>query len=314
MKLILGTMTFGPQVDVSTGRAMLRRFVDDGHREVDTAYVYNNGDSERMLGSLLADHPTVGLRVATKVNPRVSGRLDRAAVIDQCTESLRRMGVDAVDTLYLHFPDPRTPVAEALAACAELHRERRFTRLGLSNFAAADVELIAALCEREGWPAPAVYQGLYNALGRAVEDDLIPVLRDLNVSFYAYNPLAGGILAGKYREYDEAPPPGRFTFRPNYRNRYWKKSFFDALQVLVTACASAEIPLVHAAYRWLAHHSVLKPGRGDGIILGASSMTQFEQNLDAFEGGAMPDTIVETFETAWQAARADAPGYARSSV
>ena len=110
IRLILGTMTFGPQVDLEGSRAMVRRFLDAGHSEIDTAYVYNKGDSERFLGSALAEAPGTAATVATKVNPRVTGRLDRDAVVSQVTESLNRLRLDSVELLYLHFPDPNTPV------------------------------------------------------------------------------------------------------------------------------------------------------------------------------------------------------------
>jgi len=314
IKLILGTMTFGPQVDLQNSRAMLQRFLSEGLYEVDTAYVYNGGDSERILGEMLAGLPPDTARIATKVNPRVTGRLDHPAVIAQFNESLSRMRLDSVDTLYLHFPDPCTPVEETLAACDGLHQEGKFHRLGLSNFTATDVARICELCRREGWPVPVVYQGLYNSLSRGVEDELMPVLREQGLCFYAYNPLAGGILAGKYKDFGDEPPPGRFTFRPNYRNRYWKKPFFDALDLLAKTCAKEGVPLVQAAYRWLAHHSCLDAARGDAVILGASSLAQLEQNLDAFREPSLSPVIVAAFEAAWDTASFAAPDYARMSV
>src|SRR5690606_929700 len=125
MKLILGTMTFGPQVDLDGSRAMVRRFLDQGHTEIDAAYVYNNGDTERYLGEIVSA-PNGTVRLATKVNPRVTGKLDRSAVVAQLDESLSRLKVDCVDVLYLHFPDPCTPIEVTLAACAELHNEGKF--------------------------------------------------------------------------------------------------------------------------------------------------------------------------------------------
>ncbi|MFW5874333.1 MAG: aldo/keto reductase family protein, partial [Verrucomicrobiota bacterium] len=311
MNLVLGTMTFGPQVNRAESEAMLRRFLASGHREVDAAYVYNGGDTERILGEVFAQGGLPPCTVATKVNPRVTGRLDREAVLSQLDESLARMKRDSVDVLYLHFPDPNTPVETTLSACAELHQQGKFKQLGLSNFAAWQVVDIWHLCQREGWPLPVVYQGLYNGLSRGIEPELLPALRHLGMRFYAYNPLAGGILAGKYKDFSEEPAPGRFTHRPNYRSRYWKKPFFDAVTILTETCTAEGIPLVQAAYRWLAHHSGLDAARGDAVILGASSLAQLEQNLNAFDQQALPDSVVEAFEDAWLAAKPECPDYFR---
>jgi aflatoxin B1 aldehyde reductase len=314
MNLILGTMNFGPQVDLETGRTMVRSFLDRGNREIDTAYVYNGGDSERYLGEILPGTAEGSTLVATKVNPRITGRLDREAVVSQLTESLGRMKCDSVDLLYLHFPDPNTPVETTLAACAELHQEGKFKHLGLSNFAAWEVVNIWHLCQQNGWPVPVVYQGLYNGLSRGIEPELLPALRHLGMRFYAYNPLAGGILAGKYQDFSQEPTPGRFTVRPNYRERYWKKPFFDAVAILTETCAAEDIPLVEAAYRWLAFHSSLDASKGDGVILGTSSPAQLQQNLNAFEQQPLPDSVVDAFNDAWLAAKPESPEYFRSSV
>ena len=311
MKLILGTMTFGPQVDAEGGRAMVRRFLADGHREIDTAYVYNEGESERILGSILSEHPQGAVSLATKVNSRITGRLDAQAVDMQFNESLSRLKRDSVDLLYFHFPDPVTPIESALEALAGLFEEGRCKALGLSNFPAWLVVDIWHLCKERGWPRPTVYQGLYNGLSRKPEAELFPALRKLGMRFYAYNPLAGGLLSGRYRGYGDDPAPGRFTFRPNYRNRYWKRSYFDALDTLGEACRDAEIRLPEAAFRWLAHHSRLDREAGDGILVGASQIGHLEQNLAAAEKGPLPEAVVHAFADAWEAVKPESPEYFR---
>lgn len=314
VKPILGTMNFGPQVNCETSGAMVGCFLAHGYREIDTAYVYNNGDSESFLGHAVNTLEAAHAHIATKVNPRVAKVFDASAVTAQIDESLRRLDRDSVDLLYLHFPDPRTPLEKTLEACAEVHAQGKFCELGLSNFPAWQVVEVWHLCERHGWPQPTVYQGLYNGLSRGIEDELLPALRRHQMRFYAYNPLAGGILAGKYSDMAKEPMPGRFTLRPNYRNRYWKKPFFEALELLSVACKGHDIPLVQAAYGWLLHHSDLNAADGDGIILGASSLSQLEQNLEAMQQQPLPLPIVEAFEAAWAAARPECPAYFRTSI
>lgn len=302
-------MTFGPQVDSEDSLSMVRHYLAAGHVELDTAYVYNGGDSERILGSILQQPDCTAAQVATKVNPRVTGKLNAAAVNAQMLESLHRLQREQVDILYLHFPDPHTPLEETLAACAKLHTAGRFRELGLSNFPAWEVVNIWHLCQARGWPVPTVYQGLYNGLSRKAEDELFPALRKLSIRFYAYNPLAGGLLSGKYKNYADQPVEGRFTHRPNYRGRYWKKGLFDALQVLDQACKENDIAVVEAAYRWLAFHSELDQFQGAGIVIGASSVAQLVQNLDALGKGPLPGAVGGAFAVAWEEACPECPNY-----
>ena len=309
MRLILGTMTFGPQVDVEGSRAMVKLFLEAGHHELDTAYVYNEGESEKILGAVLPEIADDSLCLATKVHPRITGKLDGTAVTMQLEESLNRMGRDKVDILYFHFPDSNTPIEGALEACAKFHEQGKFSELGLSNFPAWMVVDIWHLCKNRGWPMPSVYQGLYNGLSRNVESELFPALRKLGMRFYAFNPLAGGMLSGKHTTYDNKPIPGRFARLQSYRNRYWKKSYFEAVSVITTKLREANIEPVEAAYRWLVYHSLLDQREGDGIIIGASNMNQLEQNLSATEKGPLPETIVSAFSAAWEEARPECPDY-----
>ncbi len=311
MNLILGTMTFGPQVDADGSREMLKLFVETGRREIDTAYVYNDGETERILGSIINNGEYDSFVIGTKVNPRITGRLDAQAVNTQFGESLSRLGRDAADILYFHFPDPNTPIESALEAAAELHAKGKFKELGLSNFPAWMVVDIWHLCKERGWPRPAVYQGMYNGLSRKPEDELFPALRKLGMRFYAYNPLAGGLLSGKYSSISDSPSPGRFTHRPNYRNRYWKESFFEAVGLLTEKCREADINLSEAAFRWLAHHSCLDESQGDAIIIGASKINHLEENLASGGKGALPEPVAEAFGAAWEKTRPDSPEYFR---
>lgn len=310
-KLILGTMTFGPQVSFEASHSMIEKFLASGYREIDTAYVYNDGETESFLGSILKNIPDDSYSIATKVHPRITGKLDGPAVRRQLTESLKRLGRDYADILYLHFPDPVTPVEDALEMCALLHERGLFKELGLSNYPSWMVIDIWHLCQKNGWPKPVVYQGMYNGLTRSAEPELFPALRKQGIRFYAFNPLAGGVLSGKHQNFDEIPSLGRFKQRPNYKDRYWKKSFFEAIHFLKNECTQLEIHLVEAAYRWLAYHSSLCKEEGDGIIIGASEISHLKQNLATVQKGPLPESVVHAFESAWSEARPESPKYFR---
>ena len=308
VKLILGTMTFGESVFNPQAGEFINAFLDAGYEELDTAYVYNDGTCERLLGEVL---PGLGrpYKIATKVNPRISGRLDGDAAYKQVNESLERMNLPSVDTVYLHFPDPKTPVESVLEAMADLHSQGKFKELGLSNFPAWMVTDVWHICDSRGWVKPTVFQGIYNPLTRKAETELNACLNHFGMRFYAYNPLAGGLLTGRYGHYEDAPTDGRFTHRPNYQGRYWKKSFFEAVDLIRKAGEKYGINTIEATYRWLAFHSMLDGNRGDAILIGASKLGHLQQNMDTLKAGPLPEEMVQAFEQAWAVTKADSPEY-----
>lgn len=309
VKLVLGTMTFGESVFQPQAGEFIEAFLHAGHMEIDTAYVYNEGSCERILGEVLPLLEPGSYRISTKVNPRITGRLDGEAAFMQLNESLARLRRDSVDTVYLHFPDPATPVESVLEAMAVLHGQGKFKELGLSNFPAWMVADVWNICDRRGYVKPTVYQGIYNPLTRRAEAELDACLDHFGMRFYAYNPMAGGLLTGRYARFEDAPSDGRFTHRPNYQKRYWKKSFFEAVELVRRAAEKYGLGTVEAVYRWLAFHSMLRPERGDAILIGASKPGHLQQNMDAVKAGPLPGEVVQAFEQAWALTKADSPEY-----
>lgn len=307
--LILGTMTFGQQTFEEDAAVMLRTALENNITEFDTAYVYNDGECEKLLGRVLKDFDAEQYRIATKVNPRVTGKLDRNAILTQFHESLRRLQTDAVDVLYLHFPDHLVSLEEMLSTCDELYHAGKIKELGVSNYPAEEVDRACETAKANGWIVPSVYEGLYNALNRKVEGDLFEVVRKHGMRFTAYNPLAGGLLSGKYHSMAEAPEDGRFVRRPGYKNRYWKESYFQAIDLLRQACEKTGISMVEAAFRWLACHSALSFEHGDAIIIGASKPQQLIQNVETVGNGPLPAQLVNAFEQAWAICKNDARDY-----
>ncbi|MCH8567437.1 MAG: aldo/keto reductase [Balneolales bacterium] len=309
MKLVLGTMNFGPQVDLAEAENMIHSFLRAGYSQIDSAFVYNGGQTERMLGEIFAKIDRETFSVATKANPRITGKLDRNAILMQCNESLERMNLNYADLYYLHMPDANTPVEESLEACAQLYEQNKIKAIGLSNFPSWLVAHCVHVCERNGWPIPSVYQGLYNGISRKAEKELFACLRNYDIKFYAFNPLAGGLLTGKQLNYDADPEAGRFARLESYRKRYWKKSYFEAVNAISEVCRQFEINPAEAAYRWLAYHSSLNEHSDDAIIIGASSMKQFDENIAAVSNGILPDVITEAFDLAWSNAMNESPDY-----
>ena len=147
---------------------------------------------------------------------------------------------------------------------------------------------------------PRVYQGMYNALTRDVERELFPCLRNYDISFYAYNPLAGGMLTGKHLSQDDIPDSGRFTVERGYLDRYWRKDYFGVLQELGVACLELEVKPVEVAMSWLVNHSLLDADKGDGIILGASKSDHLAQNMKACAHPPLEQKILDILDRGWE--------------
>ncbi len=229
--------------------------------------------------------------------------------------SLSALRSETVDLYYLHWPDRSTPLKDTLSALKELYDEGKFSRWGLSNFEANDVVRVCDMCKEMNILAPSVYQGMYNPLTRRVEEELLPVLRNMGISFYSYNPLAGGVLTGKHL-LTQKMSSGRFNsdtfWGKNYIDRYWNSSYFEAVEQLKKVCSSHSLSLTEASLRWLQLHSALVGELGDAIILGFSSKVQLEENLRAAEIEAeLPIEVQVAFEDAWEMTKSSCPPYFR---
>ena len=108
---------------------------------------------------------------------------------------------------------------------------------------------------------------------------------------------------------DETPTDGRFTHRPGYQGKYWKKSNFDALDVIRKAIAPHGLTMIEATYRWLAYHSMLDEERGDAILIGASKLNHLLENMNTVKAGPLPDDVIDAFEKAWEVCRGDSREY-----
>jgi aflatoxin B1 aldehyde reductase len=311
MKQILGTMTFGDQVDDDTAQTLLESFFAAGNRELDTAYQYCEGRTEEMLGRLLPSLASAKPYIASKVNPWNDEGLQAQQVKQQFDEILRRLGREDIDLLYLHSPDLETPVEQTLEACFALYERGRFRHFGLSNYAAWQVAEVVETCRRHGWMEPRVYQGMYNALTRDVERELFPCLRNYGMCFYAYNPLAGGLLSGKHRALEDDPDSGRFAPDRGYRDRYWKSDYFQVLDELQRACADNGPRPVEVAMNWLCNHSLLDADAGDGIILGVSKIEHLAENMNACGGAPLDPALVDILDRGWQLVKPDCFRYFR---
>eukprot|EP00227_Mantoniella_beaufortii_P002029 CAMPEP_0197613194 /NCGR_PEP_ID=MMETSP1326-20131121/58733_1 /TAXON_ID=1155430 /ORGANISM="Genus nov. species nov., Strain RCC2288" /LENGTH=353 /DNA_ID=CAMNT_0043182039 /DNA_START=50 /DNA_END=1111 /DNA_ORIENTATION=+ len=347
-------MTFGwkfasEECGDDASRQMMETFLGAGHTEVDTAFAYSGGETEKIMGRVFAQHPSLltTMSIATKANPWPKGNMTSSSgrgglsptqLRAQLEASCASLAPGTVDLLYLHAPDGDTPIEDTLTELAKLHAEGKFKRLGLSNFAAWEVVYIHRRCAELGMVLPTVYQGMYNCVTRACEPELVPALRKLNMAFLVYNPLAGGLLTGKHHGTGAAGAPegsgdgdgdgstsssrGRFVGNAMYQDRFWKPEYFAAVDAIRAACDEAapgpdgaRLTVAAAALRWLYSHSELDGAKGDGVILGASSVGQLQLNLGAAAAAArgepLPQEVVAAMDAAWEVCKPAAPPYSR---
>jgi aflatoxin B1 aldehyde reductase len=276
-------------------RTLLSTLKNRNIRELDTARVYNAGKSEEDLGTIPeAQHD---FATATKAPGFSPGSLAFQMVIDNCNASLKALKQQKMDLYYFHGPDRKTPLEESLRAIDQLYREGKFARFGVSNYHITEVEEILNLCAKHGFVRPSVYQGGYNALARAGEKELFPLLRQHSIAFYAYSPLAGGYFSRPASELRTPPSGSRMNQMSVFSAMYVNDLSLDIHEQLTKACAEEGLTLKEATLRWLMHHSIL--GNDDGVILGASSAEQMEENITACEGGPLPKRVADGFEQAW---------------
>ena len=294
--------------DLKDAGALLDLFRTHGHERVDTARVYGEGSSEEYLGALQLQER--GIVVDTKLYPTVvdGGEVSHttASLRKYLFESLGALKTEKVEVWYLHGPDRNTSFEETFRTCNDLYNEGLFNRLGLSNYMSWEVAYISEMCIQNGWIRPTVYQGVYNAIHRTVEVELFPCLRHYGMSFYAFNPLAGGVLTSRYhREKEESSiePMSRFDRKTaqgrKYRGRFWNETIFDALDIVRGAAGRYNLNEAECALRWLVHHSKLEHACGDAVIIGASNSEHLKENLEDLEKQALPDEVVVCLDKAW---------------
>ena len=272
--------------------------------ELDTARVYNDGKSEELLGAVPASK---NFAISTKAPAFMPGSLKREKIIDNGHKSFEALGRRKMDIYYLHGPDRTVSLEEQCEAVNQLYREGLFERFGVSNLKDAEVQEIHDICKQKGYVMPSVYQGGFNPLHRRAADTLMPLLRKLNMVFYAYSPLAGGLLVKPVEDILKPMKGSRFDKMPVFGDLFLNETMIGELRKLTGVCKAKDISIMEATLRWFKHHSPL--AEDDGVILGASRTQQVEASLSATEKGPLPEDVAKKFEDMWQAVKEKAPAY-----
>jgi aryl-alcohol dehydrogenase-like predicted oxidoreductase len=282
----LGCNNFGSRIDLDATRAVVDAALDAGVTFLDTAAVYGNGgDSERFLGEILEGRRD-RVVLATKFGWGSEAGDGTADTARRSLEgSLERLRTEHVDLYYLHKPDASTEIAETLGALDELVRAGKVRALGCSNFSAEQLAEADRVARELGTARFTVLQNHYNLLRRDDDADVLPLCRELGVSYIPYFPLASGLLTGKYRRGEPAPAGTRLAGREIDEERLER---VDAL----TAFAEERGRSLHE----LAMSALAStPGIGS-IISGATKPEQVRSNAAACSWALTPDELATLAE------------------
>jgi aryl-alcohol dehydrogenase-like predicted oxidoreductase len=258
--------------DIDSATALIHRALDLGVTFLDTANIY--GDSEIKVGRALKgrrDSVVLATKFGIVNNPAKPEGVDGspANVHAACDSSLRRLGVDYIDLYYLHRVDPTVPIEETVGAMADLVRQGKVRRLGLSEAAASTIRRAHAT-----HPIAAL-QTEYSIWSRDLEGEILPTLRELGIALVAYSPLGRGFLAGRFKKLDDLAPDDWRRGSPRFQGENFAKNLAVVEEVQALAKAKGCTPS-QLALAWVL-------ARGDDVIPipGTSSIARLEENIGA---------------------------------
>jgi aryl-alcohol dehydrogenase-like predicted oxidoreductase len=258
--------------------SVVHQALESGVTFFDTAESYSRGVSEEMLGAALGsrrDEAVIATKFGARSFKKTMAAGSRSNVIRACEDSLRRLATDRIDLLYLHRPDPDTPVEETLSALDDLVHQgklRYFAESGFAGWQVADAEHVAAESGLERFVANQVE---WNLLARGVETEIVPACRYFGVGLVPYFPLASGLLTGKYRRGVE-PPEGTRLAGGSYFSSVLTDENFDKVERLTAYAESKGRTILELAVGWLLSQEGVA-----SVIAGATSPEQLVANIEA---------------------------------
>ncbi|MBJ9992365.1 aldo/keto reductase [Paenibacillus sp. S28] len=212
--------------------------------------------------------------------------------------SLRRLKTDYLDLYQAHQFDPDTPMDETLRAFDDLVQQGKVRYIGISNWRAWQVTKANGIADLKNYAKIVSVQPRYNLLFRMIEDDLVPMALNEGIGIISYNPLAGGMLTGRYGKNARIEEGTRFGLRNNagalYQERYWKEATFDAVERFRNWCEEYSQDPVTTAVKWVTQ----QPGISSDII-GASRPEQLAASLQAAEMNALTEKQLAWLDGLW---------------
>ena len=279
-EVCLGTMTFGREADEKVSFDIMDFFVEQGGNFFDTANAYTNGASEIVVGKWLKERKSRNSTVvATKVygvmgpGPNEHG-LSRRHIVAAVEESLKRLQTDYIDLYQIHRWDPDSPPEETLDAMSGLIDQGKVRYIGCSNLTGWQLAQYLYLADLHGLARFVSIQPIYNALNRGIELEVLPLCEDQGIGVISYNPLAGGVLTGKYKRGEELPGGTRLEENAGYYQRYYTDMTFELMESFLAKAEEMGVSPAQLAYAWAAADP-----RITSPILGARTLDQLRDSI-----------------------------------
>lgn len=289
--LSLGSwVTYHNQVDAKAAVEMMAAAFDAGVNFFDNAEVYARGQSEVVMGEALRTlkWPRLNYVVSTKffwgldregdaVNRKDT--LNRKYLMQAIDGSLRRLQLEHVDLIYCHRPDPHTPVEETARAMSDIIDQGKALYWGTSEWSADEIRAAWLVCDRHGWHRPVVEQPQYHLFHRKrVEQEYARLYEDIGLGLTTWSPLASGLLTGKYRDGVPAGSRGAMENLAFLRDGLTDKAKNKVVARLEAIAAKLGGNVAQLAIAWAASNP-----RVSSVIMGASKLSQLQDNLGALE-------------------------------
>lgn len=281
-------VTYHHQVDDRAAVEMMAAAFDAGVNFFDNAEAYAGGHSETVMGRALKTlgWPRLNYVVSTKffwgldregaaVNRKDT--LNRKYLMQAIDGSLQRFGLDHIDLIYCHRPDPQTPIEETVRAMSDIIGQGKALYWGTSEWAAADIRAAWDIADRHGWHKPVVEQPQYHLFHRQrVEQDYATLYDEIGLGLTTWSPLASGLLTGKYAGGVPADSRGARADMGFLRDGLTNPAKNAAVAALAPIAAELGGSVAQLALAWAAHHP-----RVTSVITGASRLPQLQANLGA---------------------------------
>ncbi len=297
-------VTFGPQLDESKAAKLMQQAYDAGVNFFDNAEAYSGGEAESIMGRALKK---LGWRrssylVSSKFfwglhgSPNEKNTLNRKYLMQAIDGSLQRFGLDYLDLIFCHRPDPNTPIEETVRAMSDIVSQGKALYWGTSEWTGAQVREAYQIAERHHLHKPQMEQPQYNLFAREkVERDLAPLCKEIGLGLTTWSPLASGLLTGKYSQ--GSVPAGSRAALPGYewlRERVLNPSKLEAVKKLEPIAKELGCSLAQLAVAWC-----LKNQNVSTVLLGATSAEQLSENLkSAAVAEKLSDSLLSEIEKA----------------
>ncbi|MFQ5625117.1 MAG: aldo/keto reductase [Methyloligellaceae bacterium] len=280
-QLCFGTMSFGGDADEKESATMYKACRDAGINFFDCADGYSRGKAETILGKLMKSERDALVITSKCFNPMgddVNARGgNRRHILRAAEASLKRLGTDRLDVLFMHRWDPVVPLEETLRALEKLVCDGKVLYLGASNWAAWQIAKGLGIADKRGWPRLDVIQPMYSLVKRQAEAEIFSLAREEGLGVITYSPVGGGLLSGKYG-IKTRPEQGRIIDKKEYTNRYGEDWVFEVAEEFTALARDKGHHPVSLAVAWAAAHpDVTCP------IIGARSLEQLQPSLNSIE-------------------------------